>query len=127
MIGIGTDLVDLDRLRVVLARTPGVVSRLFTDRERAYAGERRDPIERFGGRFAAKEATMKALGVGLGAVAFRDIEVLHTPSGAPRLELHGTAATLAETQGVGAWLITLTHTEHLAQAVVVALGPEQPR
>ena len=126
MIGIGTDLVDLDRLRRVLDRTPRIVARLFTEAEQAYAIERRDPTERFGGRFAVKEATMKALGVGLGAVAFRDIEVIRDPSGAPRLELHGSAAALAAVQGVDRWLITLSHTDHLAQAVVVALGAEAP-
>jgi len=124
MIGIGTDLVDLDRLRRVLDRTPGIVARLFTESEQAYAIERHDPTECFGGRFAAKEATMKALGVGLGQVAFRDIEVIRTPSGAPCLELHGSAAALAEARGVVRWLVTLSHTDHLAQATVVALGPQ---
>ena len=124
MIGIGTDLVDLDRLRRVLDRTPRIVARLFTEAEQAYAIERHDPTERFGGRFAVKEATMKALGVGLGAVAFRDIEVIRAPSGAPRLELHGSAAALATAQGVDHWLVTLSHTDHLAHAVVVALGAE---
>jgi len=126
MIGIGTDLVDLDRLRRVLGRTPRIVARLFTEAEQAYAIERNDPTERFGGRFAVKEATMKALGVGLGAVAFRDIEVVRAPSGAPRLELHGSAAALAAAQGVDRWLVTLSHTDHLAHAVVVALGAEAP-
>ena len=123
LIGIGTDLVDLDRLRWCWPAPRGWSGRLFTAGEQAYAGERRDPTERFGGRFAAKEATMKALGVGLGAVAFRDIEVVRAPSGAPVLELHGTAASLAESRGVVGWLVTLSHTQHLAQAVVVALGP----
>lgn len=123
LIGMGTDLVDLDRLRRVIARTPGVVDRLFTDRERTYATARRDPVERYGARFAAKEATMKALGVGLGDVAFRDIEVVRLESGEPILQLHGTAAALAVARGVSRWVITLSHTDHLAQAVVVALGP----
>ena len=121
-IGIGTDLVDLDRLRAVIDRTPGVVTRLFTEGEQAYARQRRDPTERFGGRFAVKEATMKALGVGLGAVAFRDIEVVRAESGAPHVHLHGAAAALADAQGVVAWLVTLSHTDHLAHAMVVALG-----
>ena len=121
-IGIGTDLVDLDRLRVVIDRTPGVVTRVFTEGEQAYARQRRDPTERFGGRFAVKEATMKALGVGLGAVAFRDIEVVRAESGAPHVRLHGAAAALADAQGVVGWLVTLSHTDHLAHAMVVALG-----
>jgi holo-[acyl-carrier protein] synthase len=122
VIGIGTDLVDLDRFRVVLARTPGLVDRLFTAAEQAYAQERTDPTERLGGRFAAKEAALKAMGVGLGAARFRDIEVVRAESGAPSLAVHGTAAARAAGLGVGGWLVTISHTDHVAQAVVVALA-----
>ena len=122
VIGIGNDLVDLDRFRTVLERTPTIVDRVFTDAEQRYARLRQDPTERFGGRFAAKEATMKALGVGLGEVVMRDIEVVRADSGAPSLLLHGTAATMAVDRGVHRWMITISHTDHLAQAVVVALG-----
>jgi holo-[acyl-carrier protein] synthase len=122
VIGIGNDLVDLDRFRAVLERTPTIVERVFTDAEQEYARLRQDPTERFGARFAAKEATMKALGVGLGEVVMRDIEVLRADSGAPSLLLHGTAATMAVERGVQRWMITISHTDHLAQAVVVALG-----
>ena len=123
VIGIGADLVDLDRFRRVMARTPGIIDRVFTDDERRYAQARRDPVERFGARFAAKEATMKALGVGLGQVAFREIEVGRRASGEPTLTLTGAAAAVAAEQGVGRWLITLSHTGHVAQAVVMACGP----
>ncbi|MGZ4758439.1 MAG: holo-ACP synthase, partial [Acidimicrobiales bacterium] len=116
VIGIGNDLVDLDRFRVVLDRTPTIVQRVFTEAEQQYALQRNDPTERFGGRFAAKEATMKALGVGLGAVRFRDIEVVRHDDGAPELRLHGAAHALAVERGVERWLISLSHTGHLAQA-----------
>jgi len=122
VIGIGTDLVDLDRFRTVLGRTPRIVQRLFTEGEQAYACEQRDPVERLGARFAAKEAAMKALGVGLGEVDFRDVEVVRLDSGAPCLEVTGRAAGVADGLGVRRWLVTLSHTGHLAQAVVVALG-----
>ena len=122
VIGIGNDLVDLDRFRLVLDRTPTIVGRVFTDAEQQYARQRNDPTERYGARFAAKEATMKALGVGLGEVAMRDIEVVRTESGEPGLVLHGTAAALAAERGVHRWMLTISHTDHLAQAVVVALG-----
>ena len=95
LIGIGTDLVDLDRFRTVLGRTPRIVQRLFTEGEQAYACGRRDPTERLGARFAAKEAAMKALGVGLGEVDFRDVEVVRLESGAPVLAVHGRAAERA--------------------------------
>jgi holo-[acyl-carrier protein] synthase len=122
LVGLGSDLVDLDRFRLVLARTPAITERLFTDHEQAYAWARHDPTERFGGRFAAKEATMKALGVGLGQVRFRDLEVIRLDSGAPVLVLHGPAADLAAAQGITEWRVTISHTAHLAQAIVVALG-----
>ncbi len=121
LVGIGADLVDLDRFRVVLARTPAITARLFTDGEQAYARARHDPTERFGARFAAKEATMKALGVGLGEVRFHDLEVCRLESGEPQLALHGAAAHLAAERGITDWRITLSHTAHLAQAIVVAL------
>ncbi len=121
MIGIGADLVDVDRFRLALARTPRLAERLFTDAERADADRRRDPVEPLAARFAAKEAVMKALQVGLGSFSLRDVEVVRAPSGAPSLRLHRQAAALAERAGVGAWHLTLTHTSHLAQAVAVAL------
>ncbi len=122
MIGIGVDLVELDRFRVSLARTPGLITRCFTEDEQAYSRARRDPTERFAVRFAAKEAVMKAMGVGLGAVRMVDIEVVRASSGRPSLVLHGSAAELAESQGIVEWKITLTHTRHLAEAIAVALG-----
>ncbi|MGH9155904.1 MAG: holo-ACP synthase [Acidimicrobiales bacterium] len=121
MIGIGIDAVDVDRFRRVLARTPGLVDRLFTEGERADGGRWPDPALRLAARFAAKEATMKALGVGLGAFAFHDVEVRTAPSGAPSLAVSGSAATLATSLGVTGFRVSLTHTDHLAGAVVAAL------
>ena len=121
MIGIGVDLVEVDRVRRVLDRTPSLVTRLFTEGERAYAESAADPAERFAVRFAAKEAAMKALRIGLGAVDWHDLEVARTPSGAPDLVVTGRAAELAAAAGVTRWLVTLTHTATMAEAVVVAL------
>ena len=75
---------------------------------------------RLGARFAAKEAAMKALGVGLGAFKLRDVEVVLKRSGAPVLRLHGAAAALASERGVGRWHVSLTHTALTAQAIVIA-------
>ena len=122
MIGIGVDLVEIDRFRVALDRTPGIIDRCFTPDETAYALRRRDPSERFAVRFAAKEAVMKAMGVGLGEVRMVDIEVCRAESGAPSVVLHGTAAARAEALGIGRWLLTMTHTDHLAEAIALALG-----
>jgi holo-[acyl-carrier protein] synthase len=118
---IGLDVVDVDRFRHSLRRTPGMVDRLFTEAERAYASTARDPAERFAVRFAAKEATMKALGVGLGAFGFLEAEVVRPSSGPPTLELRGRAAALAAAAGITRWELSLTHSRLVAIAVVVAL------
>jgi len=108
-------------MRTALARTPALVDRLFTAGERAYADAARDPAARYAVRFAAKEAVMKALGVGLGAVGWHDIEVVRAPSGAPSVVLVGRARSLAAAAGVREWKVTLTHTHLTAEAVAVAL------
>jgi holo-[acyl-carrier protein] synthase len=121
VIGIGIDAVEIGRFRRVLARRPALAGRLFTDGERAYGARHADPAASLAARFAAKEAVMKALGVGLGAFAFCDVEVVSAASGAPGLVLQGGAASLAARQGVSDWRLSLTHTADLAQAVAVAL------
>lgn len=123
MIGIGADLVDIDRFRAVMARTPAVVERLFTPGERAYADRAADPAPRLAARFAAKEAALKALGLGLGGMPMAQIEVVRIDDGPPELTLHGRARSVAQARGVDRWLVTISHTDHLAQAVVAALGP----
>jgi holo-[acyl-carrier protein] synthase len=97
---------------------PSIADRLFTDAERATARGTRG----LAARFAAKEAAMKAMGVGLGAFAFRDVEVVRDPnSGAPSLAISGGAAELAGARGIQSWRVSLTHTDLIAEAVVVAL------
>ncbi len=120
VIGLGIDNVDVERFRKVLQRTPRFAERVFTPAELVYAAAQADPTQRLAARFAAKEAVMKALGVGLGAVRLADIEVVRHPSGAPGLALHGGAAALAKQRGVGRWWLSLTHTDLVASAIAVA-------
>ncbi len=108
-------------MRTALARTPRLRIRVFTDDEQAYCDRRRDPTERYAARFAAKEAVMKAMGVGQGACKWREIEVAKAPSGAPSVRLHGGAARLAEERGITDWRLTMTHTHRVAEAIAVAL------
>jgi holo-[acyl-carrier protein] synthase len=122
VVGIGVDAVDLDRFRALLARRPRLSFRLFTDDERAYASRAADPTARLATRFAAKEATMKALGVGLGAFSFVDVEVVRSGLGPPHLVLSGGAEELARVAGVGRWHLSLTHTDLVAMASVLAEG-----
>jgi holo-[acyl-carrier protein] synthase len=120
--GIGVDAVDVDRFRAVLGRRPGLARRLFTEAERAYAESGRDPGSRLAARFAAKEAVLKALGVGIGAADFKEVEVVRDPHGAPGLALAGRAAALATARGVRVWHVSLSHTRLVALASVVAEG-----
>lgn len=123
--GIGIDAVDIARLRAVLARRPGLGDRLFTPAERAYAARVADPAPRLAARFAAKEAALKALGVGLGAADFADLEVVRADGGAPALAVTGRAAALAARRGVARWHLSLTHTDAMAVASVVAEGDDR--
>jgi holo-[acyl-carrier protein] synthase len=120
VIGVGVDVVDIDRFRRVLARRPAMHDRLFTTAELDYARAAGDDVPRLAARFAAKEAVMKALGVGLGAFSFKDVEVERHPSGAPSLVVRGGAESLAAERGVARWHLSLSHTDHVATAIAVA-------
>ena len=125
MIGIGTDLVELDRFRLALTRTPGLRRRLFTDAERAYAELRRDPTERFAARFAAKEAVLKAFGTGMGQrMRWTDVEIVNDVLGRPRVHLHGEVARYAERKGLADLDVSLSHAEGWAIAQAVAVWNE---
>jgi holo-[acyl-carrier protein] synthase len=121
VIGIGVDLCEVDRLRAALQRTPTLRDRLFTADEQAYSELRNDPVERYAARFAAKEAVLKAMGLGLGACRWHDIEVARAESGVPSVLLHGVAVDLAAERGITRWLLTMTHTHRVAEAIAVAL------
>lgn len=123
IVGIGVDEAEVGRMGDVLARTPSIRARLFTTGERAYA-ESAEPVmaaQRFAARFAAKEAVLKAMGAGLGACKFVEIEVVRDgESGAPSVALHGAAADLARDRGVAQLHLSITHTESRAVAFVIA-------
>jgi holo-[acyl-carrier protein] synthase len=120
VVGLGVDVVDMDRFRTVLARRPRLAERVFTEGERRYAFSKADPVPRLAARFAAKEATMKALGVGLGAFRFADAEVVRAPSGEPSIRLGGRAIELAGERGATRLTLTMTHSDLVAVAFVVA-------
>lgn len=118
--GVGLDLVEVDRFRRVLQRRPGLLERCFSEEERASLSRRADPVPGLAARFAAKEAVMKTLGVGLGGFALVEVEVIRAESGAPTLRLSGRAAERARALGVGPLEVSLTHTATIAAAVVVS-------
>lgn len=119
--GVGSDLVEIPRFRLALARRPTLAARLFSDAEREYAARFIEPAPRLAARFGAKEAVMKALGIGLWKFPLRDVEVVRRPSGQPELALHGRAAELAAERGVTSWRLTLTHSDFMAMAVAIAV------
>ncbi len=120
MIGIGVDAVDIERFRRSLERTPSMRARLFTPAELAYVAPQADPVPSLAVRFAAREAVMKVLGLGLGAFGFHEVSVARLESGAPFLLVEGRALELAEAAGVRRWHLSLTHSDAVAIAYAVA-------
>ena len=119
----GTDLVEVSRFRLAMQRRGERLNeRLFSDDERAYAARQKDPAKSLAARFGAKEAVMKAMGVGLWKFKLRDVEVARAESGAPSVVLHGRAAEMAAERGIVGWQLSLTHTETTALAVAIAMG-----
>ena len=116
IVGVGIDVVQVERLERALARTPRLRERLFTEAEQAL-----ERSESLAARFAAKEAVAKALGAP-GGLRWRDAEVVSDPSGRPRLVLHGGVADEAAAQGITTWHLSLSHDAGVATAVVVAEG-----
>ena len=123
IIGLGIDATDIDRIAETLERYgTRFMQRVFTDEEIAYCTRRRVPAVHFAGRFAAKEAAMKALGTGhTQNVLWRDVEVIRR-GGPPQLQFHGGAARRLVAIGGNRSLLTITHAEHLALAQVLLFG-----
>jgi holo-[acyl-carrier protein] synthase len=113
IVGIGVDLVDVARFERSLQRTPGLLARLFTARERDR------PPPRLAARFAAKEAVAKALGAP-GGLAWHDVEIVSGADGRPSIRVAGTVAEAARGAGVTTWHVSLSHDAGCAVAVVVA-------
>jgi len=119
--GLGIDIVEVDRIRRAIARWgEAFLCRVFTPDELAGGGAPQGAAERLAGRFAAKEAVMKALGLGRQGVGWQEIEITVDPFGKPGVRLTGRAATVAERLGVRAWHVAISHTRLLAVAEALA-------
>ena len=112
ILGVGVDVVPVDRFAVALERTPGLRERLFTP------DERRLPIASLAARFAAKEAVAKALGAPAG-MNWHDCEVGRSEAGAPELRLRDTVAAASAQRGVTRWHLSISHDGGMAVAMVV--------
>jgi holo-[acyl-carrier protein] synthase len=115
---VGTDLIEIERIRRSLARYERFRERCFTEAERAYCDSRANPAQSYAGRFAGKEAVGKALGFGVArAFAWKEIEIVGRPK--PSVRLSGRLAERAAALGVGPVDLSMTHSRELAQAVAV--------
>ena len=121
ILGTGIDLAEVARIRDAIGRYGDrFIRRIYTDGEIAYVERKANRFERYAGRFAAKEAGMKALGTGWrGGVRWRDFEVTNLPSGRPTLQFHGKAAEYAQKLGVENISLSITHTSAQAMALVI--------
>lgn len=117
---VGIDIVEIDRFERILRRYPSVLNRLFTKNEQKVGYSTKAQISRLAARFAAKEATMKVLGVGLWAVDFKDIEVVVTENRKPAINLSGRAQQISSQLIKGVPSVSLSHSLNIAAATVVA-------
>ncbi|NOZ70691.1 MAG: holo-ACP synthase [Chloroflexi bacterium] len=118
MLRTGIDLIEIERIRAVLERHgERFLQRVFTAREIENYGTN---VASLAARWAAKEAVAKALGCGIGDIAWKEVEVLSDEGGAPHLNLYGVAAQMAHDLGVREWALSLSHTRQHAVALVVA-------
>lgn len=120
VVGLGIDAIEIERIASAIERRPRFVERVFTLSERQYCEAKQGRAKHFAARFAAKEAVMKALDIGLGQVAWREICVIGP--GKPGVLLTGSAAQRAQDLGVARVEISLTHSRNLALAVAAALS-----
>ena len=116
----GIDILEISRLdEIKPAIRERFITRVYTPEEIAQAKNHSDTLT---GLFSAKEAVSKALGTGIGAVHWQDIEILHLPSGQPILRLHGQAKIVADQMGLTTWSVSISHDRDRVVAMAVAVG-----
>ncbi len=120
--GVGTDLIEIGRVRRAIEKNPHFLERVYTEREMAYCRRKADPWQSYAARFAAKEAVAKALGTGLGPVGFKEIEIINAAGGQPQVVLSGKAQQLALERNIQRVHISLSHSEAYAIATAVLEG-----
>jgi len=122
----GVDIVEITKFRKVLTTHAGSLSDLFTEEETGYCSGKRDPYVHYAARFAAKEAVLKALGIGMSGVgidgAFREIEVLNSSSGKPELRFHGWAEKMSRKKKISQATVSISHSGDYAVATVILTG-----
>ncbi|MFZ5647515.1 MAG: holo-ACP synthase [Bacillota bacterium] len=120
--GIGTDIVDIDRIRIIFERKgERFLKRVYTRPELDYCLARSNPYPCLAARFAAKEAVFKSLGTGLTGCRWTDVEVVRTGSSAPEIVLAGNALKVAEDRGISSVMISISHNRGAAVAFALAV------
>lgn len=124
IIGIGTDITECLRIARMIERHGELfIGRIYTADEIQYCQSRRQATQHFAGRWAAKEAVLKALGTGwVKGISWRDIEILNEPSGQPVVELRGGAKDVARQLGITRMLVSISHCHTHATAYAIAVG-----
>lgn len=124
ILGIGTDIIECERIdRMVRRHGDHFLRRVYTEQEIRYCADRKNADQHYAGRWAAKEAVLKALGTGwIAGIAWTDVEVGHAEGGRPIILLHGGAAKIAEEQGVLEIRISITHCKSHAVAFALSLA-----
>ena len=123
VVGIGLDIVEVARIAKALRGSKSITERVFTPEVIRYCSQRKNKYQHFAGRFAAKEAALKALGTGWQAgIRWRDVETTAGPTGQPELTLYGKAAAIFKESKARRSLLTITHSTDYAVACVVIDG-----
>jgi holo-[acyl-carrier protein] synthase len=118
--GIGTDIIEIDRVKKAVERSPKILNRLFTDYEITYFQSRNMNIQHIAGGFSAKEAVVKALGTGVRGFSWKDVEILRGSSGKPMVKLYNKAKEIASQNRISTISISISHSENYAMAVSVS-------
>lgn len=122
ILGLGIDLIEIDRIGKAIARHERFVSRIFSAREREFCEGCSRPARRYAACFAAKEAASKALGTGMRGIGWREVEMLEDEGGRPSLSLSGRAEEAANRLGISEIKVSVSHSRGMAVAVAQAVG-----
>jgi holo-[acyl-carrier protein] synthase len=118
--GIGTDIVEIKRIKKAISRSPRLIERLFTAQELEFYKKKDMKAQHIAGGFSAKEAVLKALGTGLRGFKWKDIEILRGPIGKPIVRFEGNVKQFIEDNGIGIIHVTISHSKDFATATAVA-------